>query len=115
MFMTLNGMNGGREGKKEKVLEEEKEAACVEGFFLSWRLVGVTQREEPNQQRRYAKWKLSRNMYTLHKRFSTFGTDLYAQSVLINNISASDLSRKLIKGALLVGRKGEAREGGRQK
>ncbi len=35
--------------------------------------------------------------------FCTFGTDSYAQSVLINKISASDLSRKLIKSALLVG------------
>ncbi len=32
-----------------------------------------------------------------------FGTDLYAQSVLINKISASELGRKLIKVALLVG------------
>ncbi len=29
------------------------------------------------------KWKLSRNMYTLHTRFRTFGIDLHAQSVLI--------------------------------
>ena len=35
--------------------------------------------------------------------FSTFGTDLYVQSVLINKISASELSRKFIKSALLVG------------
>ena len=32
-----------------------------------------------------------------------FGTDLYAQSVLINKIFASELSRKFIKSALLVG------------
>ena len=51
----------------------------------------------------YAKWKLGWNMYTLHKCFCTFGTDLYAQSVLINIISASELSRNLIKSALLVG------------
>ncbi len=31
------------------------------------------------------------------------GADLYAQSVIINKISASELSRKLIKSALLVG------------
>ena len=49
------------------------------------------------------KWKLSRNMYTLHTRFCTFGTNLHAQSVLINKISASELSRKFIKSALLVG------------
>ncbi len=35
--------------------------------------------------------------------FCTFGTDLPAQSVLINEISASELSRKFIKSALLVG------------
>ncbi len=38
-------------------------------------------------------------------RFGTFGTDLYAQSVLINKISALELSRKFNKSALLVGRK----------
>ena len=31
------------------------------------------------------------------------GTDLHAQSVLVNKISASELSRKFIKSALLVG------------
>ena len=35
--------------------------------------------------------------------FRTFGTDLHAQSVLINKISASELRRKFIKGPLLVG------------
>ena len=40
---------------------------------------------------------------TLHTRFCTFGTDLYAQSVLINKIFASELRRKFIKNALLVG------------
>ncbi len=57
----------------------------------------------PNHQRWYAKWKLSRNTYTLHTRFCTFGADLYAQSVLSNKISASELSRKFIESALLVG------------
>ncbi len=57
----------------------------------------------PNHQWWYAKWKLSRNIYTLHTRFGTFGADLYAQSVPINKISASERSRKLIKSALLVG------------
>ncbi len=33
----------------------------------------------------------------------TFGTNLHAQSVLINKISASELSREFIKTALLVG------------
>ncbi len=35
--------------------------------------------------------------------FRTFGADLYAQSVIINKISASELSQKFIKSALLVG------------
>ncbi len=39
----------------------------------------------------------------LHSRFCMFGTDLYAQSALINKISASEFTRKVIKGALLVG------------
>ncbi len=38
----------------------------------------------PNHQRWYAKWKLSRNMYTMHTRFRTFGTDFQAQSELID-------------------------------
>ncbi len=35
--------------------------------------------------------------------FCTFGTDLYAPSVLINKVSASQLSRKFIKVELLAG------------
>ncbi len=35
--------------------------------------------------------------------FRTFGTDLYVQLALINKISASELSQKLIKSELLVG------------
>ncbi len=42
-------------------------------------------------------------MYTLHTRFCTFGADLYARSVLINKIFASELGRKFVKSALLVG------------
>ncbi len=42
-------------------------------------------------------------MYTLHARSCTFGADLYAKSVLINKISALELSRKLINSALVVG------------
>ena len=42
-------------------------------------------------------------MYTLHACFCMFGADLYAQSVLVDKISASELSRKFIKSALLVG------------
>ena len=40
------------------------------------------------------------NAYT----FCTFGADLYAQSVLFNQISASELSQNFLKSALLVGR-----------
>ncbi len=35
--------------------------------------------------------------------FGTFGADLHARSVLTNKISASKLSRKFVKSALLVG------------
>ncbi len=42
--------------------------------------------------------------YTLHTRFCTLGANLHAQSVTIDKISALELSRKFIKGALLVGR-----------
>ena len=42
-------------------------------------------------------------MYTMHARFCTFGTDLYARSALINEISTSEPSRKFIQSALLVG------------
>ena len=41
-----------------------------------------------------------------------FGAALCAQSVLINNISAMELSRKFIKGELLVG---EEEKGGRER
>ncbi len=46
------------------------------------------------------KWKLGRNMYTLHARFCTFGADLHAQSVIVNKISASELTRKFTKSWL---------------
>ena len=35
--------------------------------------------------------------------FALLGTDLYAQSVLINKIYASELSQKFVKSALLIG------------
>ncbi len=38
----------------------------------------------PNHQQWYARWKLSRNMYTLRTRFCTLGADLHAQRVLID-------------------------------
>ncbi len=52
-------------------------------------------------------------MCTLHTCFWTFGTDLYAQSALIDKISASELTRKFIESALLVGE--EKEEEGRGK
>ena len=57
----------------------------------------------PSHQRWYAKWKLSWNTCTLHAHFCTFGISLNSQSVLIDKISASELSQMLIKSALLVG------------
>ncbi len=55
-------------------------------------------RSLPNHQRWHARWKPSQKMYTLHTRFCTFGADLYAWSVLIDKISASELNRKLLVG-----------------
>ena len=54
------------------------------------------------------KWKLGRNMCTFCVHgdfffFARFGTDLHAQSVLSNKISASELRRKFVKGPLSVG------------
>ena len=66
-------------------------------------LICMTTYYYPNQQRWYAEWKLSRSTYMLSTRFRTFRTNLHAQSVLINKISASELTRKFIKSALLVG------------
>ncbi len=68
------------------------------GFLILKEYVGV-----PNHQWWHAEWKLSWSIYTLHARFGTFGADVYAQSVLIDKISASELTRKFIKSALLVG------------
>ncbi len=42
-------------------------------------------------------------LYALRTSFCTFGADLHAQSALINSISASELSGRFIKSALLVG------------
>ncbi len=41
----------------------------------------------------------------MHVFLHVLGADLHAQSVLVNKISASELSRKFIKNALLVGYK----------
>ncbi len=42
-------------------------------------------------------------MYTLHTCFCEFRVDSRAQSVLSNKISASELSQKFIRSALLAG------------
>ncbi len=42
-------------------------------------------------------------VYTMYTRVCMFGVFLYAQSVLINKISALELSQKFIRSALLVG------------
>ncbi len=58
----------------------------------------------PNHQRWCAKMEAqSEHICIAYTCFCTFPTDLYAQSVIINKISASELSRKFIKSALLVG------------
>ena len=53
-------------------------------FFFALQKVFLNEHVVPNQQRRYAKWKLSRNAYTLHTHSCTFGAHLHAQSVLID-------------------------------
>ena len=59
---------------------------------------------QPNHQQRYAKCKLGREyVHVAHTFFARLGTDLCAQSVLNNKISASELSGKFIKSTLLVG------------
>ena len=60
----------------------------------------------PNQQRWCArKWRLSRNTHTLHTRFfvARLTPDCMLTRCLGTKISASELRRKLIEGALLVG------------
>ena len=54
-------------------------------------------------QHQLVRTKHSGNMYTSHTCVCVFGADSNAQSVLINKISASELDRKFIKSALLVG------------
>ncbi len=73
-------------------------------FYSSWtNAISHTRTHTPNHQRWYAKEMLSWNTYTLHTCFCTLGNDLHAQLVIINKISASELRRKFIKSALLVG------------
>ncbi len=45
----------------------------------------------------------SEHVHIAYKFFAVFGADLYAQSVISNKNPASELRRKFIKGALLVG------------
>ena len=59
---------------------------------------------DPTTKRWRAKWKLGRNTHASHARLCTFGApDLHAPSVLVNKVSASELSRKFTKSAPLVG------------
>ncbi len=85
---------------------------CSYFFLLPYFFMGISKlllllspwhQRIPNHQQWYAKWKLSCNIYALHTRFRMFGADLYAQSVIVNKLSASELIRKFIKSALLVG------------
>ncbi len=65
-------------------------------------------RRNPTTNQWYAKWEAQleyvQNTLHTHTRFCTFGADLQGQSPLISKISASELSRKSIKSALLVGK-----------
>ncbi len=67
--------------------------SLLTGKLYRWSFV---RKYSPDHPRWYAKWKFSMNIHTLHTRFCTFGTDLYARSVIINKISASELSWKFI-------------------
>ncbi len=73
-----------------------------EKLFFPW--CSAISNWQPNQQRWYAKWKRSVGICThcMHV-FARLAPDLCAQSVLISKISASELRRKFIKSALLVG------------
>ncbi len=48
--------------------------------------------------------QLEYTAYTMHTHFCTFGADLYVQSVLINKISALELSRCLLRLHCWLGR-----------
>ncbi len=83
----------------ERHILEERERGKRGKRFYFW-----GRQNPPNHQRWHAKWKLSRNMYMLSSTFfARLRADLYAQSVLSNKISASELRRKLSKSTLLVG------------
>ena len=59
----------------------------------------------PNHQRWYAKWKLSRNTVLYTPSIRVFArlapTCVFSVSVLINQISASELSRKFLKSVVV--------------
>ncbi len=58
----------------------------------------------PNHQWWYAKWELSRNLYALHTRFlHIWRRFVCSVGAFTTKISASELSRKFIESALLVG------------
>ena len=66
--------------------------------------VAVFRLDVPNQQRWHAKWKLRRNMYTLRATFlHVLAPTRMLSRRLVTKISASELRRKFVKGALLVG------------
>ena len=89
---------GGEE--EEGALVHSIDAVCVAFSIPNEQYSNVG----PNQQRWYAKWKLSlKCVHIAYNVFVRFGTDLHAQSVLIDKVSASELRRKFIKVALSVG------------
>ena len=51
-------------------------------------------------------------VHVMQKFLARFGADLHAQSVLSSKISASELRRKFIKSALLVGYAGDVGKDG---
>ncbi len=86
--------------QKIKNLSLSAAAPHADGISGSWRRWNLfleqsgTYTSCPTTNGGMQKWKLSRNMRTLHARFChVLAPDLHAQSVLTNNISASELSR----------------------
>ncbi len=115
VYVVGYGRKGGGKGQKDSspiffsfrllvlLLYSQTPICTHQGQELVKAYYCYTSARTPNHQRWHAKWELSRNAYTLHTRFCTFRADLLAQSVLISKISASELSRKFVKSALLVG------------
>ncbi len=90
-FFFLGG-GGGEGGKRETFLGKE----CFPAKSVAPFLLCV-----PNHQRWYAKMEAQSECVT---DFCTFGAQICdAQPVLIDKISASELSWKFVKSALLVG------------